>query len=91
MLSYGDVMDARVVDGLPSYPRDVACVTLDAIDAAGIKGADVATLINETGLTEALLREVLHDLHKAGLARRLTDGRYLITPLGEQVRLLAGD
>lgn len=91
MLSYSDVMDVRVVDGLPNYPRDVACVALDAIVAAGIDGADLPSLVSETGLAERLLRDVLHDLHKTGLVRRLADGRYRITPLGEQVRLLAGD
>ena len=91
MLSYGDVMDVRVVEGLPTYPPNAACIVLDAVDAAGIAGADLATLVRATHLAETLLRDVLHDLHKAGLARRLPDGRYRITPLGEQVRLLASD
>jgi predicted transcriptional regulator len=90
MSFYGAVMDVRVATELPRYSADVACAVLIAIDAAGFDGADPDSLARESHFAEALLQDVLRDLRDAGLTRRSADGRYRVTPLGEQVLLLAG-
>ncbi len=90
MSFYGSVIDVRVATELPRYSADMACAVLSAIDTAGIEGADPDSLAREGHFDDALLRDVLRDLRDAGLTRCHADGRYRVTPLGEQVLLLAG-